>query len=152
VDVTRGWIAVDLDGTLAMHGGGAVGAIGPPVPAMLARVKAWLDEGIDVRIFTARVSSANASDLVDEARHAIAAWCHEHLDGRVLPATAEKDYLMVECWDDRACQVDPNTGELATARTLRNARTTILVMVRDLAEEYGESVALDRLESFLKDG
>ena len=33
-----GWIGVDLDGTLAEYHGWNGGAIGEPVPAMLARV------------------------------------------------------------------------------------------------------------------
>lgn len=51
-----GWIGVDLDGTLAHYDGGVgVDHIGPPVPAMLTRVKQWLAEGRAVKIFTARV-------------------------------------------------------------------------------------------------
>lgn len=52
-----GWIGVDLDGTLA-HYDGWKGAdhIGAPVPAMVERVKAWLANGREVRIFTARIS------------------------------------------------------------------------------------------------
>jgi hypothetical protein len=109
-----GWTGVDLDGTLAMHGGGAAGAIGPPVPAMLARVKDWIAEGRDVRIFTARVASVNPTDLIDEARAAIAAWCLEHV-GCVLPVTAEKDYGMIILYDDRCVQVEANTGRLIGA-------------------------------------
>lgn len=38
-----GWIGVDLDGTLAEYGGWkGADHIGAPVPAMLARVRAWL--------------------------------------------------------------------------------------------------------------
>lgn len=51
----RGWIGVDLDGTLAMHRAYCDSEpIGPPVPAMLDRVIAWLEQGIEVRILTAR--------------------------------------------------------------------------------------------------
>jgi len=106
-----GWIGVDLDGTLARHGGGAAGAIGEPIPAMMARVDGWLQEGREVRIVTARVASCNASDLVEEARQAIDAWCLTHLC-RTLPVTSEKDYGMVALYDDRAIQVETNTGRL----------------------------------------
>lgn len=107
------WIGVDLDGTLAHydHWRGP-GHIGPPVPAMLARVKAWLAEGIDVRIFTARICSRQTPMDHDVARQAIYQWSLRHL-GRVLPVVAEKDYEMVELWDDRCVQVIPNTGERA---------------------------------------
>ena len=49
---TRGWIGVDLDGTLAeYHGWKGSEHIGSPLPAMLARVKTWLEQGIEVRVF-----------------------------------------------------------------------------------------------------
>jgi len=50
-----GWIGVDLDGTLATYGGWkGPDDIGAPVPAMMKRVKRWIGEGREVRIFTAR--------------------------------------------------------------------------------------------------
>lgn len=104
-----GWIGVDFDGTLATHGGDRAGE---PIPAMVRRVHGWLQEGREVRIVTARVARSNASDLVEEAHAEITGWCLLHL-GRALPVTAEKDYAMIELWDDRAVQVIPNTGETA---------------------------------------
>lgn len=109
--MTGGWIGVDLDGTLA-HSAPKNRSFGPsfigePIPLMVDRVKEWLAEGIDVRIFTARV----AFDPGDESRAAIEAWCQEHL-GQVIPITCQKDYAMVELYDDRARQVEENTGRL----------------------------------------
>lgn len=104
---TSGWIGVDLDGTLAHYEGWNGGDIGKPIPAMVARVKAWLAAGISVRIVTARVSVP----LVG-THAAIEAWCVEHI-GVALPVTCSKDYAMIELWDDRAVQVIPNTGEPA---------------------------------------
>lgn len=118
----NGWIGVDLDGTLA-HYEGFKGAnmIGDPIIPMLNRVKKWLEEGKDVRIFTARVWHGELLDHPNyasyskryresnEARKAIIEWCIKHL-GRALPVTNEKDYGMVELWDDRAVQIEPNTG------------------------------------------
>lgn len=47
----RGWIGVDLDGTLAHYDGWKGEThIGKPIPLMLARVKRWLAEGKEVRI------------------------------------------------------------------------------------------------------
>lgn len=115
----NGWIGVDLDGTLAeYHGWPKDGSIGNPVPAMVERVKSWLAEGKDVRIFTARVwplGTANLSDLdrvADAAQQSfrVELWCQRHL-GKALPITCIKDYAMVELWDDRAVQVIQNTGE-----------------------------------------
>lgn len=48
------WIGVDLDGTLAQYGGWkGPDTIGDPVPTMKERVMKWLNEGAEVRIFTA---------------------------------------------------------------------------------------------------
>lgn len=105
-----GWIGVDLDGTLAHYSGWKGTEIGEPVPLMLARVRAWLDEGLDVRIFTARVFD----DPDGEHLFEIGLWCKKHL-GRVLPVTCTKDYQMIELWDDRAVGVIPNTGKIKGA-------------------------------------
>jgi hypothetical protein len=103
-----GWIGVDLDGTLAVYDGWRdVGHIGPPVPAMLARVKAWLAEGREVRVVTARVGGWDS----DAARSAIEEWCVEHV-GEKLVVTCAKDFGMIELWDDRAVQVETNTGRI----------------------------------------
>ena len=104
-----GWIGVDLDGTLAeYHGWQGIDHIGAPVPAMVERVKRWVAEGKKVKIFTARVSGASGDDL-----HAIVGpifhWCHEHIGVR-LDITCCKDFGMIELWDDRAVQVEMNTG------------------------------------------
>lgn len=102
-----GWIGVDLDGTLAEYGEWeGVDHIGPPIPKMVERVKGWLADGRDVRIFTARVGGAET----DAAIPVINAWI-EGVFGRLLPITNVKDFAMIELWDDRAVQVEKNTGE-----------------------------------------
>lgn len=107
-----GWIGVDLDGTLAeYHGWVNGGTIGEPIPKMVARVKAWLARGIDVRVFTARVAVPQAG-----VHRTIEDWCVKHI-GQALPITATKDYGMIELWDDRAIQVVSNTGDRADGRT-----------------------------------
>lgn len=126
-----GWIGVDLDGTLAyLPDPGTVESIGEPIPLMLERVKKWLSEGREVRIVTARVGATGriaeeASGLLDDVAFAasqhkmIAAWCWKHI-GQYLPITAQKDFAMIELWDDRAVTVEKNTGvQLAPCRILR---------------------------------
>jgi len=109
-----GWIGVDLDGTLAYYDIWRDAAhIGPPIPVMTERVKRWLAEGRDVRIFTARISHADEAEV---ARTAIVAWCKNHL-GQELPVTNLKDYDMIELWDDRCVAVKCNTGECLNAST-----------------------------------
>jgi hypothetical protein len=116
-----GWIAVDLDGTLAHYDGWkGIEHIGAPILPMVERVQAWLLAGHDVRIFTARVDggqvalnmgdpNGEAHHDVDMVRHHIERWCMEHI-GAVLPITNVKDYGMVELWDDRCVRVRTNTG------------------------------------------
>jgi len=105
-----GWIGVDLDGTLAQYDGWkGIEHIGEPVPLMLDRVKHWLAEGIDVRIFTARVGPASDGRSPTETIRVVEEWCRKHI-GQLLPITCIKDMGMVELWDDRAVQVGLNTG------------------------------------------
>jgi len=113
----RGWIGVDLDGTLAHYDGWkGITHVGDPIPKMCARVKCWLAEGKEVRIFTARVTEGLDGRDVEQARHAVEAWCEIHL-GQKLPVTNVKDFGMIELWDDRAVQVIINTGEPACPDT-----------------------------------
>lgn len=102
---TSGWVGVDLDGTLAEYDRWNGGLIGKPIPAMVERVKAMLAKGVDVRIFTARVTEP----LHTSTRDAIEAWCLEHL-GKRLPVTNVKDFAMIALFDDRAIAVQKNTG------------------------------------------
>jgi len=107
-----GYIAVDFDRTLAVydHYEGP-DKLGEPIPKMVKRVKKWLAEGKEVKIMTARVSHFNHNtDEIQKARLAIQKWCIKHL-GEPLDVTCEKDYEMIELWDDRAVGVIPNTGE-----------------------------------------
>ena len=105
----RGWIGVDLDGTLA-HYENWVGLteIGAPVPAMVDRVKRWIENGERVKIFTARIMCDNPEDC-DAVDKAVRAWCKEHI-GVELEVTCIKDFAMIELWDDRAVAVEANTG------------------------------------------
>ena len=108
-----GWIGVDLDGTLAKYEGWkGVDHIGDPIPLMAQRVFEWLRDGIDVRIFTARVSSEDARA---EALPYIESWLTKHF-GRTIPVTHVKDFAMIELWDDRCIQVEPNTGRRMDGR------------------------------------
>jgi hypothetical protein len=109
----NGWIAVDFDGTLSEYNEWvALDHCGPPIPAMLTRVKAWIKEGMEVRIFTARVShdgSPKRLQNAELARTAIVEWCKLYV-GKELPVTNMKDFGMIELWDDRCVQVRPNKG------------------------------------------
>lgn len=104
--MNAGWIGVDLDGTLAHYDGWVDSShIGAPIPAMVGRVKRWLEHGVTVKIFTARFHNG------PEAIAVINDWSLANL-GQVLEVTATKDFRMVELWDDRAVRVRINTGEI----------------------------------------
>jgi len=103
----NGWIGVDLDGTLAHYDGWkGIEHIGEPIRPMVDRIKLWLAEGTEVRIFTARVQDRDVSVLRPTQN-----WCIEHI-GQVLPVTNIKDMQMYQLWDDRAVCVERNTGEI----------------------------------------
>jgi hypothetical protein len=117
-----GYIAVDLDGTLVeYHGWVAWNVIGPPIPAMVERVKAWLKEGYKVKIFTARlVADQNPTFVATcyktgqqylryQMQDVISDWCLKHI-GKRLEVINVKCLNMIELWDDRAIQVVSNTG------------------------------------------
>lgn len=106
---TIGWIAIDLDGTLASydprHG---VEQVGRAIPGMIDRVKQWLQAGYEVRVFTARAADETLIPPVQE-------W----LIANSLPALAVtncRDKQLLQIWDDRAIQVETNTGEVITPR------------------------------------
>lgn len=108
--MNNGWIGVDLDGTLA-HYDKWVDAyhIGKPIPVMVERVKRWIADGWEVRIFTARM--AEPDDMTRERIQAvIQLWLVKQCGLPPLEVTNVKDFAMAELWDDRAVQVIPNTG------------------------------------------
>ena len=103
-----GWIGVDLDGTLAFYDGWrGLDHIGEPIVPMLHRVKQWIKSGMDVKIFTARVSCPEPEKTI--IVQAIHDWCAKN-DLPPLEVTNIKDFGMIELWDDRAVQVGFNTG------------------------------------------
>ncbi len=145
----KGWIAVDLDGTLAeYHGWVGWNEIGKPIPTMVERVKQWLNEGYDVRVFTARVTVPlieidengfkrfSTTQVVSTCYQTgekfstrqmidvIQKWCHKHI-GQALEVTCVKDLHMIELWDDRAVQIVANTG-----RTLAEEHEAELTALR----------------------
>jgi hypothetical protein len=111
----HGWIGVDLDGTLATYDKWrGIEHIGEPIAPMIERVKRWLTDGNEVRIFTARVDGGlggKEAEDVAAVRHHVEQWCLKNI-GIILPVTNVKDFGMAELWDDRAVQVEANTGRM----------------------------------------
>lgn len=111
--MSDGWVGVDLDGTLAVYTKWlGYEHVGKPIKAMVDRVIFWLNEGVDVRILTARVSpmalkASNAT--LEQVQAPIRQFCLDNF-GRELAITCEKDLNMLSLWDDRCVQVITNTG------------------------------------------
>jgi hypothetical protein len=131
----QGWIAVDLDGTLAIyHTWTKWNEFGAPIMPMVERIRAWLAEGKDVRIFTARVPLDDTEIQTCyksgekwtgvQMKHAIANYTEKYVGAR-LRSQCWKDLNCIEIWDDRAVGVEANTGRtlvdaaIAEANALR---------------------------------
>lgn len=102
------WVGCDLDKTLAYYDDSMGLKIGKPIPAMLKRVKKWIKDGQEVRIFTARAASPELIPAVKE-------WLKEQ--GLDLEVTCVKDRDCIAIYDDRAVSVYPNTGLLVSKYT-----------------------------------
>jgi len=130
----QGWYGFDLDGTLAVYDGWqGIDHIGAPVAKTVRLMKRMHEDGLKVKILTARVSPRSdvetrpnqylenhwcvesPSDmpwaLADRwtAKEFIQEWCWRTL-GFVPEITHEKDHLMLNLFDDRVVQVEPNSG------------------------------------------
>jgi hypothetical protein len=101
----RGWIGIDLDGTLAyMDPMSGTSIIGPPVPRMLELARKLMRDGYRIKIFTARASDSQQIGMILK-------WLREN-GLPELEITNMKDYEMIRLYDDRAVQVIANTGKL----------------------------------------
>ena len=137
---SKGWIGVDLDGTLAYYESFGDGSIGAPIKPMIRRIKHYLKQGKDIRILTARV----ANDFGDgEAILLIQRWCKEHL-GKMLPITCSKDYHMYMLLDDRSVQVIPNKGILVREE-LRRAVAALQRIAASPADSASHLIAQETL-------
>jgi len=103
--VTGPWIGVDLDGTLAFHAtGSSIDKVGEPIPAMLQLVKKMVNNGVRVKIFTARAGDPDQLPIIRK-------WMKTQ-NLPELEITNVKDYSMTRLYDDRCIQVERNTGRL----------------------------------------
>ncbi|NOX32644.1 MAG: hypothetical protein GXP56_02745 [Deltaproteobacteria bacterium] len=99
------WTGVDLDGTLAFYDRMASSdKIGEPVPDMLALVKKMINNGIRVKIFTARAQDPEQLPIIRK-------WLKDN-NLPELEITNIKDYYTQRIYDDRCIQVERNTGRL----------------------------------------
>lgn len=136
--IGEGWIGFDLDGTLAKYDGWhGIDHIGEPVKPMVELIQKLHYQGRRVKILTARIAPRSLEDgTVGEqyitvpngdggacrqyASQYIRDWCHFNL-GFVPEIVYAKDHLMIDLYDDRVKQVEPNTG-LVIEDELRRCR------------------------------
>jgi hypothetical protein len=139
----RRW-AVDFDGTVSHYTGwkGQL-VLGPPIAAMVERIKKWLADGDDVFIYTARLNDdpALADAGTPATIAAIEAWCLQYI-GQKLPV--KQKAMFEKLYDDHAIQVVQNTG-----RTLKEEVVRILEEKLDDAAGAGEVDTAQVLESAL---
>jgi len=137
------WIGVDLDGTLAHYDAwSSIEHIGKPVPAMLKRVQQWLQQGKKIKIMTARASDPKQMPLIKE-------WLKEY-DLQNLEITNQKDFQMVELWDDRAIQVMPNQGISLAEHQKQNS--TIHKIIRTIKQPYQQFIQQKRVKYLRNQG
>ncbi len=107
MDKSGPWVGVDLDGTLAVWDNrSSLDRIGSPIPAMLSYVQRMKNNGVRVKIFTARAGDPDQIPKIEK-------WLAKNgLPG--LEITNVKDYYMERLYDDRALQVEKNTGRIIT--------------------------------------
>ncbi len=120
------FVGVDFDGTLV----GEKENMGEPIMPMVNRVKEWLAEGMDVRIFTAA------------PRPEITAFCKHHF-GRSLPMTNIKQRGMSAWYDDRCTRVERDTGKLMDEKSLREEITILRRENRNLKNRLAKYEDLD---------
>lgn len=104
------WVGVDLDGTLAEYHGYGDGSIGKPIASIVTLVQRLAYSGIQVKIFTSRVSHGSFFYRRREIRK-IQDWCWDNV-GMSFEVTCVKDSYMEALYDDRAFRVERNTGRV----------------------------------------
>ena len=113
------WLAVDLDGTLAVYSGwNGEDHIGDLILPIAEKIKQRVKDGWKVAIFTARVSG-QASEAA-YAEGVIWRWLEDNKIAHFISGiTATKHKHFREFWDDRAITVRKNRGIFVEER-LRN--------------------------------
>ncbi len=106
----RRWIGVDFDNTLAYNIPDRTDpyTLGEPIPSMVDRVKRWLELGITVKLFTARMclySHTGKMRDIHKMEKMLYDWCIKHI-GRPIECTNQKDGYMEVLWDDRTAHFD----------------------------------------------
>lgn len=111
--MSKGAIACDFDKTIAFHVDGQE-KLGNPIPKMLRRIKAHLAAGDNVEIFSARADNPRTVRELGD-------WTEKHLGVRLPAGNVKKPYYY-RFYDDKAVEVEPNTGRLRHERKAARRR------------------------------
>lgn len=143
-----GWIGIDFDGTLAFYEGWTgMLELGKPIPGMVAFVEQLLQDGQDVRIFTAR--GGESPETWAQSVKAIGDWCEQYV-GRRLPVTNVKDCHMIALYDDRAFHVPRNSGKPQTDKKVEALVNAARNLVKAMESEYATETDVAVRAAYLK--
>jgi len=102
------WVGFDLDGTLAHFDWDEwqkdSSHIGEPINNIKQLLLMYISSGVEVRICTARACDPKQTTIVKK-------WLKKN-NLPALVVTNSKDYGMIRLYDDKAVQVEFNTGVL----------------------------------------
>jgi hypothetical protein len=101
----RYWIGFDFDSTLAMYHDHPE-KLGKPISGVIKIAKSYIKRGITCKVFTARAKDASSAQI-----KRIQDWTQKYL-GKRLAVINEKDPFMIALYDDKAIQVEPNSGKV----------------------------------------
>jgi hypothetical protein len=115
---SKKWVGFDLDGVLAeYHGWKGIDVFGEPIEPMISFVKRLLDKGINVKVFSARITDPKALPFIK-------AWLKKQ-DLGDIEVTNTKDMNMILLYDDRCRQVERNTGRIIKDTKPKEDHTTL---------------------------
>ncbi len=107
------WVGVDLDGTLAIRSPERyTGEIGDVIPPIRDLIFDYINDGLEVKIFTARVAQecSVTGRSINQIKELIQDWLQANNLPR-LEITCIKDRHCILIYDDKAITVTENTGE-----------------------------------------
>lgn len=138
-----GHVLVDLDGTLAFWDNGSGDKytqeqwdngdvpIGGPIKPMIELIQDHLEDGDEVKIFTARVADGDIPKKVAMIQD----WTEKHL-GQRLPVTNAKDFQAEIIYDDRAIEIVRNKGYTRSEVLTKTILSRLMAAIPEVFHEF----------------